>query len=330
MYTRVSNVFHIKDPFLKSIFLFLGILIFDFVTIVMDSGLPLALLYGPVLFYSHITLQGRNPKRRVFIGLVAPSIVLSIYYIVLRMTNVSLEGLNAYYYPIYFTLLILSLSVIPILILIQKHKWEIPLNSLRSMLTQQLSVVSIVLAFIATFVLIDRLSGLNFDIPPQNMVIMLMVLTFLILSRYLYHEEHWKEDLIEPILPISNIPNTSPKYSIPEDLLEEYADRIKLFLVEKEMYLNPGLSVEMLAKEADIPKHHLSELFNAYLGKSFYNLIAEYRIKKAMTLIEERGYSMTIEALAYESGFNSKTSFNKYFKEITGTLPSEFRDQQMV
>lgn len=326
----MNKVFHIKDPFLKSIFLFIVILIFDFVTIVMDSGLPVALLYGSVLYYFHITLQGRNPNNGVFIGLVIPFISLSINYIILRAIGVSLEVMNAYYYPVFLTLLILSLSVIPILILIQKHKWEIPLASLRSILVQQLSVVSIAVALIVTLVLIDRFYDLNFDIHPRSMIMMLMALTLLILSRYLYQEKLWKEDSVELIFTIPDIPITSPKYSIPEELLEEYADRIKLCLAEKELYLNPGLSVEMLSQETEIPKHHFSELFNAYIGKSFYHLIAEYRIKKAMALIEERGHSMTIEALAYESGFNSKTSFNKHFKEINGFLPSEFRDRQLA
>src|SRR5690606_26686064 len=197
-----------KDPFLKSIFLFIVILIFDFVTIVMDSGLPLALLYGPVLYYFHITLQGRKPNNGVFIGLVIPFISLSIYYIILRTIGVSLEVMNTYYYPVLFTLLIFSLSVIPILILIQKHKWEIPLASLRSMLVQQLSVVSIAIALIVTLIFIDRFYDLNFDIHPRSMIMMLMALTLLILSRYLYQEKLWKEDSVELIFTIPDIPIT--------------------------------------------------------------------------------------------------------------------------
>jgi AraC-like DNA-binding protein len=71
-------------------------------------------------------------------------------------------------------------------------------------------------------------------------------------------------------------------------------------------------------------------LFNDYLGKSFYRIIAEYRIENAICILKEKGDSLTIEALAYESGFSSKTSFNKYFKEITGYLPSEYRNREAV
>lgn len=298
--------------------------------IAIDSGLPLALLYGPGLYYSHLTLQAEKPKRGKLIGLAIPFIVLSISYVILRMSGASFEEMQEHYYPIYFIFIIISLLILPILVLIQKHKWEISSNHLRLILVQQLAVVSIAIALSITMAFINTFYDLDFDINPLSMIMLLMALTLINLCRYLYQENPWKEDNVETIISLSSGSNDSPSYSLPQELLKDYAERIQYCLVENELYLDPSLSLDLLAQETKIPKHHFSEVFNAYLGKSFYQLIAEYRIKKAMFLIEAKGHSMTIEALAYECGFNSKTSFNKHFKEINGFLPSEFRDRQLA
>ena len=60
------------------------------------------------------------------------------------------------------------------------------------------------------------------------------------------------------------------------------------------------------------------------MGKSFYVLVSEYRINYAKEILKEDN-NITIESLAYECGFNSKSTFNKYFKEQTGYSPSEYR-----
>lgn len=326
----MNKVFHIKDRFLKSISLLVLLLIVHFMVIAIDSGLPLALLYGPALYYSHLALQLEKPKRGILVGLAVPFIVLSIGYVILRISGVSFEEMGKHYYPIYFAFMILSLLILPILVLIQKYKWEISSNHLRPVLVQQLAVVSIAIALSITMVFINTFYDLDFDIHPRSMIMMLMALTLIILSRYLYQENPWKEHKVGTIVSLSSASNDAPSYSLPEELLKDYAARIQYCLFEEELYLDPSLSVDILAQETKIPKHHFSELFNAYLGKSFYQLIAEYRIKKAMYLIEAKGHSMTIEALAYECGFNSKTSFNKHFKEINGSLPSEFRDRQLA
>jgi len=99
---------------------------------------------------------------------------------------------------------------------------------------------------------------------------------------------------------------------------------LEYILEENELYRNSAISLEMLADRIKIPRHHLSHFLNSYLGKSFYQLIAEYRVDYAKKKLKEDSL-ITIETLAYECGFNSKTSLNKYFKEVTGLAPSQYR-----
>ena len=94
-------------------------------------------------------------------------------------------------------------------------------------------------------------------------------------------------------------------------------------------YLNPDLTLTELAKQLTISRNQLSEVINTGVGDSFYNFINKYRIDEVKQLIKEDPTKrFKIMSLAYEAGFNSKSSFNNIFKKIMGLTPSAYRDGQ--
>lgn len=93
---------------------------------------------------------------------------------------------------------------------------------------------------------------------------------------------------------------------------------------DKELFTNPDLTLTDLAKEINVSSHVLSQYLNNNLGKSFSTYINEFRIEKAKELIMSNS-NYTIEALGYESGFNSKSTFFTTFKKMTGLSPSEYK-----
>lgn len=95
-------------------------------------------------------------------------------------------------------------------------------------------------------------------------------------------------------------------------------------IVEKELFLDPNITLEEMAKELNIPKHILSHYLNESLEKSFSTFINELRIEKAKKLLQTK-MSFTIENIGYESGFNSKSTFFTAFKKLTGQTPSEYQ-----
>lgn len=95
-------------------------------------------------------------------------------------------------------------------------------------------------------------------------------------------------------------------------------------IIDKELYLNPDFSLEEASKELKISKHLLSQYVNEVLGKSFSNLIKEYRIEKAKKLLKIET-NFTFESLGYDSGFSSKSTFFTAFKKITGVTPAEYQ-----
>jgi AraC-like DNA-binding protein len=97
----------------------------------------------------------------------------------------------------------------------------------------------------------------------------------------------------------------------------------------KKLYLNRELTLDELAEKCDISKHHLTQAMNTKLNKNYYQYVNEYRVKEACRQLE-KGYDENFLQLAYSSGFNSKTSFNTYFKKVTGLTPQRYQKKCTV
>ncbi len=101
--------------------------------------------------------------------------------------------------------------------------------------------------------------------------------------------------------------------------------RLEQIIQKDKPHLNPELSLPSLASLLGINANQLSWLLNDCFGKNFNEFINHYRVeefKKIATNPEVA--NLTIMAVAYDCGFNSKTVFNSYFKKETGLTPSEY------
>ena len=97
-------------------------------------------------------------------------------------------------------------------------------------------------------------------------------------------------------------------------------------LMEKEkIFTNPDLKLSVVAGKMNILPHTLSQLINDNLGKSFTSLINEYRVQEAKDLIQSNTH-IKLEAVGYDCGFNSKSTFYSVFKKITKTTPAKYKE----
>lgn len=118
---------------------------------------------------------------------------------------------------------------------------------------------------------------------------------------------------------------SSYKQKIDSDQSEKLLQRLKALMEQEKLYQDPNLKLETLAKSLSISKHLLSQLLNDNLQKSFNKFVNEYRIESACQLLEnDKPFSM--EAIGYEVGFHSRSSFFATFKKIKGTTPSRFKE----
>lgn len=92
----------------------------------------------------------------------------------------------------------------------------------------------------------------------------------------------------------------------------------------KHVYLNPELTISLLAKEIGTSSHFLSQVINQYHEKKFTDFINTYRVKAAQKMIIKE-QQLKLEVIGYECGFNTKTTFNTAFKKWGGCTPGEYR-----
>lgn len=92
-------------------------------------------------------------------------------------------------------------------------------------------------------------------------------------------------------------------------------------------YQDPELSLSSLAEKLEMSPHELSRIINTVLKKSFNDFVNEYRVAGVVQKMQDPAYNhITLLGIAFESGFNSKTTFNRTFKQITGKSPAEYKD----
>ena len=109
------------------------------------------------------------------------------------------------------------------------------------------------------------------------------------------------------------------------DLLQQNVDALNLLMTEKQPYLDPELSLRSLAGMLELPPNHLSQLLNEGFDKNFSEFVNAYRLEIfKQKAAESRNQQFTILALAYDSGFNSKTVFNTFFKKQVGKTPTAY------
>lgn len=118
------------------------------------------------------------------------------------------------------------------------------------------------------------------------------------------------------------------KSSLSDEKKEQILGKIRVEMENKLYFANNLASLSGLAKQINESNHHVSQVINERLNKSFFELLAAYRIEHATQLMKgQEGAKLTIEELADRVGYNSKSSFNTAFKKHTQQTPSEFRKQ---
>jgi len=106
------------------------------------------------------------------------------------------------------------------------------------------------------------------------------------------------------------------KESDENHIYEALGIRIKQLLEEDELFTDPNLTVTKLASHVKAPAYLVSKAINFYFEKSFSELLINSRIKKAeQLLLADGNKTLTIEAIAYESGFNTLSAFYNAFKK---------------
>ncbi len=118
------------------------------------------------------------------------------------------------------------------------------------------------------------------------------------------------------------------------DILEIYkkdANKITSIMQNKKPYLDPTLNLHHMAELTNMPAHHLSKVINKSFHNNFFEFVNLYRIEEFKLLVNDPKHNhLTLLGIAFECGFNSKSAFNRIFKEHTGITPRGYKMQNLT
>jgi AraC-like DNA-binding protein len=110
--------------------------------------------------------------------------------------------------------------------------------------------------------------------------------------------------------------------------IEHYVNKLKHFMATQKPYLEADLSLPELANKLEIPSHHLSRIINEQFDVNFFDFVNHYRIEEVKSRIGNPEFdNISLLGIAFDSGFNTKSAFNRVFKKMTGFTPSEYKNK---
>jgi AraC-like DNA-binding protein len=182
-------------------------------------------------------------------------------------------------------------------------------------------VIKVVAVFITLGYMtsIDLSININYGVIGQLSNFMVMCLISLLIffslgvSKLFYGIASTKTELIEK-----------------QGVAPEQVNILTAHMSNQKSYLDPLLTLDSLAAQSHIPARQLSQLINRHFEKNFFEFVNGYRIDEAKELLANKDFEkVTIIEIMAKVGFNSKATFNTFFKKIVGLTPTQFRKEQL-
>jgi len=311
------------------------------------SLLSLFMLHGPFLyFYIQTLISGKRQLFRKYLLHVIPFIFFNLYILIssfspdvsekLNIERLSLEYGPPFLFLFFLILTALSGTVYLLLSISLFRKLDIKIfNNYSSSVDIDLNWLrKLVLVFGIVWTILICITVIHHVFQMFSMVfctdgLFLSLSAFVILIGYF----GLKQKLIfssEDILVASEDTKTLTKYAgsrLKDSEAQQYAERLIEYMKSSRPYLNPDLSLSQLAGEIGITSHYLSQVINERFNLNFFDFINGYRVEAFKDRLTDPGYSnYSFLGIAFECGFNSKSAFNRIFKQLSGGLtPSQYK-----
>lgn len=283
---------------------------------------------SPIVFYISIRCF-TNPEFKIgargVLFLLLPFIFTTLL-ILDPILPVNLNPVLYYFMPLHGLAYIL-LSLLKI----RKHKRDIKQFTSNTSEIDLEWLKYIVWASLLLVIGITTFNVLFFD-APLNLFMNALTYIVIIITAYfaLKQKEIFPSDVQEraDALLLVREPNSEIYQNklLSDEKLVDVKYLLNNLIIDEELYLDLELSLGKLAKRLDISSHQLSYVINKGYNQNFYSFVNKFRIEKAKKLLLDKELDKySIVGIAYESGFNSKTTFNTLFKKTTGMTPSEYK-----
>lgn len=296
-------------------------------------------VFGPLLYiYIHSLIKEDDGLKIWYVFTFIPACVFTVLAIVFRQEQIlvydrflSADGYSALRLT-YAVCVIVSFLAYPIATFCEIDSHRRYLKNIYSYQSNMITLrwalfvaISFFVFYFGLFVLgLIRVLNVHFSVDPEIVGFGIMIFYSFVFSIFGYQQER--------IYPIHTQRSADiyRQSGLKEKDRKNLAGSLLLLMDDEELYLNSKLSLVDVAQRLQVPRHYLTQILNQELGKNFYTFVNEYRINEAKRRMSDGAYKNdTLLAIAYDVGFNSKSSFNSLFKKTVNMTPSEFRRQNM-
>jgi len=303
---------------------------------------PIMFVFGPLLYFyvSSLAIENFRLNKKHLLHLI-PFLAICIHRSTTNPVSITAAsdmsvGTASFYNLVYYFILIVSLFIYWIFSvkLILNHRKKIPFFF--SNYTQPITLswlIFVVLLFLILFLVDMSLNSVRsifgiqlphiFSLPTNLTIFTFIVMFFGINQSVIYN---FKSSVDEEEEDDDESVEKYKRSALDDQKIEEINKKVWDYLKSKKPYLNPEFSFQMMVDDLGISRQYLSQVINAGQKKNFYKLINEFRIEEVKEKLTDKKYEKyTILGIAFECGFNSKTSFNRIFKEETGLTPTAYK-----
>lgn len=301
--------------------------------------------YGPLL-YLYVRFMTSPDKKFNWLSLLhfVPFIVFFIVSVIFRSEPL-VRDLRTFLRPdklislriVYGVSFFLSITIYSVLSFIEIKRHQMNLKNLVSFTSQKITLnwlKILAISFYIAYFILFILGGLNMignfiPFDPYFVIfgfiaVFSMAYSFYGIKQPVIFGEVVRHDQ-------SNGKKETEKYTksgLKDAQAENHLKKLLDYMDTKKPYLNNDLTINDLSAQTEIARHHITQVLNEKYKRNFFTFINEYRIKEVIERFNDPKFNnYTILAIAFDSGFNSKATFNSFFKSQTGKTPSEYRQK---
>lgn len=304
-------------------------------------------LFAPLTFYYIMAMTGLNKPKSYPILLLFSAVIIvfgisissNFYFLTPNEQLYYLHRVKSGPYPddmelyslLFFShqLLYFSINVL------QVRRFRV--NSMQHLSSLHTSKVSYlyhfvillwVLTFAAVFLYatIDTIYVEYVYLPLVLIVIFLFIVYHAFNHNAVFTESEFAKHLNKVVSPMSKETETCTQDS---SLSDKSFLKILELIEDNELYKNPEVSIALLSEHSQVPAYRIATCIKEN-GTTFYEIIRKLRVKKARELLTDHSCNFTIEAIAYEVGFNSRASFYRAFRKYENCDPSSLINRELT
>lgn len=193
---------------------------------------------------------------------------------------------------------------------------------------QSLSWVTIVTLSYVIYSIIAMLFGSAILLFGIDNTISITIYNYVVLLIFIYMLSFYGLRQVQIQIQTEDEDNKSVSYkssTLSVATKKEIENKIYHYVGKNRAYLNPNLNMDLLSKSTGYPKYQLTEVLNTAIGSNFFQFVNNFRVEEVKKRLLEPVLLYSIEAIGYECGFSSKSSFYSVFKKNTGETPISYR-----